>query len=107
MNIAVFLAVPATIGGIAASGAVFALARRHFRPAPAAAAALSAGTGLALGWCYAAWVVVPGLLAGLAAYGLARLRLDGGRALLISIGVTLACTFAAGAMLRAALDAMG
>jgi hypothetical protein len=102
-----FVVVPAVLGGLAGAGLVFVLARRHVSTVYAVLASVVTGAGFAAGWYLTTWVAAAGALTGIVVYAVARIWLRGGRALLAGVGSFLLFTIGAGAMLYAALDAMG
>ena len=107
MDLATFLAVPATVGGVAVAGAVSALMRRQHSTGEAVLAGVGAGALFALGWCLTSWIALGGLILGIVVYGLARMRLTGDRALVAAACLYVLFTLGAGTMLYIGLANMG
>ncbi|NMH96500.1 hypothetical protein [Pseudonocardia acidicola] len=107
MPLSTFLAVPATVGGVAVAGAVFALMQHRYGIGRATLAGVVAGALFALGWCLTSWIALAGLIVGIVVYAVARLRINSGRAFLAGACSYAVFTTGAGAMLYAAMESMG
>jgi hypothetical protein len=107
MDLSTFLAVPATVGGVAVAGAVCALTHRRYGTGKAVLAGVAAGALFALGWCLTSWIALGGLIVGIVVYALARIWLNGDRALLAGACSYVLFTVGAGTMLYIGLESIG
>jgi hypothetical protein len=107
MPYSVVLVVPAVVGGLIAAGVVFLLTRRRMSGRNSKLAAATAGLAMALGWYFAAWIALLGVIVAAVAYGLARVFTRAGQAMVAAFGAYLVFTAGAGYMLYRALEAMG
>ncbi|MTD56864.1 hypothetical protein [Amycolatopsis pithecellobii] len=107
MPYSVALVVPAMVGGVIAAGVVFLLIRRRVSGRDSKLAAAMAGLAFALGWYFAAWMALLGVIVAAVVYGMARLFTRAGQAAVAAFGAYLVFTAGAGYMLSVALDSMG
>jgi hypothetical protein len=101
------LVVPAVVGGLIAASVVFLLTRRRMSGRNSKLAAATAGLAMALGWYFAAWMALLGVIVATVAYGLARVFTRAGQAMVTALGAYLVFTAGAGYMLYRALETMG
>ena len=101
------LLLPAMIGGPVGAAVVYLLARRDLGHLRAALAAAATAVALALGWLFALYGAVLGVLAAIVVYAVARAaRIGTGRALLAAGGLYTVIVAAVGAAIYASLEYM-
>jgi hypothetical protein len=101
------LLLPAMIGGPLGAAVVYLLARRDLGHLRAALAAAATAVALALGWLFALYGAVLGVLAAIVVYAVARAaRIGTGRALLAAGGLYTVIAASVAAAIYASLDTM-